>query len=148
VKNVVRRSSLSQDRFDCRRDFDQVFGRVSRGRPFEEAPPSATSAPVSTCDRVLCRQGQQGVLSSSVASQPPSGESSGKRSPSALQRKTKRSEKGVDFHGEEIRIIRTNIHPAKSVDTYKWNTEYGNGVLELAAPLADARPPHRLRANT
>lgn len=117
MKNAVRRSRLFQDLFDCRRDFDQVFGRVrvaghSRKRHHLQLP----LLPVieSSVDK-----DNKAYFFSSVAPRRPSGESSsfacgeGKRSRPVLQRKTERSEKDVDFHCEEIRIIRTNIHPAR-----------------------------------
>ena len=143
--------NLFQDRFDYRRDLDQVFGRVSSGGLFDEAPPSATSAE-SLSAIASVRRKRQVPLSSVTPwrrSRNPGASRAG-RTVTTRERKAKRSEKDVDFHYKEITCgsFERIFSLPEGVDTGKWKADYRNGVLELTAPVAAARPPRRIPANT
>jgi HSP20 family protein len=83
-------------------------------------------------------------------SQNPGASRAGRTVTTGGERKAKRGEKDVDFHYKEITCgsFERIFSLPEGVDTGKCKADYRNGVLELMAPVAAARPPRRIPANT
>ena len=154
MTNLVPRSSLFQDLFDFRRDFDQIFNRMLSGSPFGEAPASGPSAGFTPAvESYVDKDAKRYHLRIALPGVDPKEvqiHAQGNTVAISGERKVQRSDKDVDIHWEEISygaFERTLTLP-EGVDADKLTAEYQNGVLEMTAPVAAAALPRRIEVRT
>jgi HSP20 family protein len=154
MTNLVPRSSLFQDLFDFRRDFDQMFNRMLSGWPSTEgqgAEPRAGFAPsieayVDKSTRTYhCRISLPGVDPKDVQIH-----AQGNTLSIAGERKATHNTSDVDFLQTEIwyGAFERVLTLPEGVEADKVNAEYRNGVLEIIAPVAASVLPRRIEIKT
>jgi len=129
VKNLVARSCLFQDQFDYRRDLDQVFGREwrdvrqSTARCNVRSGLYLRSSPISTKTPRPTFVEFHALASIPESSSFARGEKRSRCAVSAGPRAAKA--RRFSLPGSQLRIIRTNIHPAR---------RRGHGAIEGGIP--------------
>jgi HSP20 family protein len=154
MTNLVSRSSLFQDLFDFRRDFDQIFNRMMTGWPSTGGltaessagfAPSVESYVDKTGNLYHCRISLPGVEPKDVQVH-----AQGNMLTISGERKTTRSASDVDFLHNEIwyGAFERTLSLPEGVDVDKLSAEYHNGVLEISAPIAASALPRRIEIKT
>lgn len=155
MTNLMSRSSLFQDLFDFRRDFDQIFNRMlSDGWPSTEGQavePRAGFVPgieayVDKSSKTYhCRISLPGVDPKDVQIH-----AQGNTLSIAGEKRATHGTGDVEYLQSEIwygAFERTLTLP-EGVEADKLNAEYRNGVLEITAPVAASVLPRRIEIKT
>jgi HSP20 family protein len=151
--NLVRRDSLTDELSDLRRNFDDMFQRLTNWWPLgnEEAPRSLTLvAPVEAWVDREAKQYHLRVALPGLDSKDVEISVQGNTLSISGEQKRSRESKGVTYQHREFaygRFERT-IELPDGVDTEKIGADYNNGVLEIVAPMAAAAMPRRIEVKT
>jgi HSP20 family protein len=154
MTNLIPRSSVFQDLFDFRRDFDQIFNRMVSGWPTGETASTGTSAAFTPAiESYVDKDAKTYHLQASLPGVDPKEvkiHAQGNTLTISGERLEKRSGKDVDLHHEEISygVFERTLTLPEGVDADKLTAEYHNGVLELTAPVAAAALPRRIEVRT
>ena len=149
MTKLARRESVFEDLFDFRREFDQLFNRLTAGWPFSTEPaagelprvPQVEAWVDSEAKRYHLRVALPGIDPDSVQLN-----LQGNTLTVSAERKTSRETKEVNYLHREFSygtFERTLTLP-EGVETEKIRAEYSNGVLEITAPIASAALPRRI----
>lgn len=149
MTKLAKRESFFEDLFDFRRDFDELFNRLTTGLPFstELVPRMLPRVPPveawvdSKAKRYHLRVALPGIDPENVQLN-----LQGNTLTVSAERKESHETKEVNYLHRELNygtFERTLTLP-EGVDPEKLNAEYQNGVLEITAPIASAALPRRI----
>jgi HSP20 family protein len=151
--NLVRRGSLTDDLSDLRRNFDEMFQRLTNSWPLgaEEGPPTLMRvAPVEAWVDREAKQCHIRVALPGVDPKDVEVNVQGNTLSISGEQKRSHESKGVTYQHREFaygRFERT-IELPDGVDRERISADYNNGVLELVAPIAAAAMPRRIEVKT
>lgn len=149
MTKLAKRESFFENLFDFRRDFDELFNRLTTGWPFSAQPvprlaqrvPPVEAWVDSKTKRYHLRVALPGIDPDSVQLN-----LQGNTLTVSAERKESRETKEVNYLHRELSygtFERTLTLP-EGVETEKISAEYQNGVLEITAPITAAALPRRI----